>query len=258
MVAQEYDVFISYRRRGGAELAQLVCKSLEKRGYHPFMDVRELQAGPFAESLVKMIEQVPDVVVLLTPGCLERCQQADDCFRQEVAHALRTRRNVIPFKTEDFQFPSPASLPDDISELLTLHCPTYYHEYADAALDNLCGRLRPPQARAGLPGRTGPSDISLDAQKVGFWHSHWQVSFTLASRHIVRCEVLGGLTVVTVRLTVDGSVALERSFHPPFVGEILHRFRIEEAGCLFKVLHRWWRLTGGVWVAEMPVLTLGG
>lgn len=35
---KEYDIFISYRRDGGFDLAQVIYEKLSKRGYRVFMD----------------------------------------------------------------------------------------------------------------------------------------------------------------------------------------------------------------------------
>jgi hypothetical protein len=68
-----YDLFISYRREGGGDLAHLLRIALERRGSRVFLDVRELRAGPFDVALLRHIESTPNFVVLLTPGCLDRC-----------------------------------------------------------------------------------------------------------------------------------------------------------------------------------------
>ena len=141
MRTSSYDVFISYRREGGSDLAEVVCKHLKTRGYRVFLDVRETPAGPFDESLTQTIESTPDFVVLLTDGCFDRCHSADDWFRTEIAHALATGRNVVPLRVEDFEFPPQETLPDQIAQLPRHQNIRYIREHCDATIDDLCRRL---------------------------------------------------------------------------------------------------------------------
>jgi hypothetical protein len=88
-------VFISYRRDGGAELARLVSEILPRRGYRVFMDVESLRSGPFNTALLSEIESASEVVVILTPGSLDRCRNAGResfprqraCFGRDVSRS---------------------------------------------------------------------------------------------------------------------------------------------------------------------------
>ena len=162
-----HDVFISYRREGGAELAEIIYRALRRRGYRAFMDVRELRAGPFDAALEVKIDAARDVVVVLTPGCLDRCTEEGDWFRREVARALAAGRNVVPIRREDFQVPAAQTLPEDIAQLSMHHCVTYSHEHSDAALDRLCEMLRSrPRRRWILAGAVAAGVVLL---ALGLW-----------------------------------------------------------------------------------------
>lgn len=136
-----YDVFISYRRRDGAELAQVVYQALTARGYRVFMDVRGLPSGRFDNSLLKTIGETPDFVPVLTPECCARRPEEDDWFYREVEHALLSHRNVIPITSEGFEPPKHTSPDELMSKLCFHHAVQYSHEYADAAIDRLCRML---------------------------------------------------------------------------------------------------------------------
>jgi hypothetical protein len=69
-----HDIFISYRREGGEHLAGRVKYALVTRGFSVFMDVEDLKSGRFDEALLQKIQGATDVLVILTPGCLERCR----------------------------------------------------------------------------------------------------------------------------------------------------------------------------------------
>ncbi len=131
-------VFISYRRDGGADLARLVQANLERRGYDVFMDVESLRSGPFNTALFAEIESATDVVVILTPGSLDRCRNEGDWVRLEIAHAIRHKRNIIPVMARGFEWPSTsAPLPDDMAALPTYNGVSPSHEYFSASIDRL-------------------------------------------------------------------------------------------------------------------------
>jgi len=139
-----YDVFISYRRRGGSELAQIVRAELTKRGFRVFMDVRELSAGRFDAALKSSIEQATNFVLLLTPGCLDH-GSAEDWYLSEINLALTAKRNIVPLKSADFEFPSATERSRTAALVSRLHCVTYVHEHSDASLDKLCHLLARPR-----------------------------------------------------------------------------------------------------------------
>lgn len=136
------EVFVSYRRAGGSELAQLVRRSLHDRGYRAFVDVHDLGAGPFDQSLLSAIRGCVDVVVLLTPGSLDRCANEGDWFRTEIAAALRSGKNVVPLRTAGFQMPPAGVLADDIAALRMQQGVSYVHEHSEASIEKLCRLLR--------------------------------------------------------------------------------------------------------------------
>ena len=128
------EIFISYRREGGAETARLIRKELEDRGYRTFLDVENLRSKFFDERLLHEIESRPHFVVILSPGCLDRCDKPNDWFRRELAHAMATGRNIIPVLKDGFRFPDKRNLPVDISELVRYNCVEYSHKYFAATI----------------------------------------------------------------------------------------------------------------------------
>jgi len=134
-----YDIFISYRREGGFDTAALLCGRLKDAGYRVFFDVEALRSGRFNEALYAEIERCRDFIVVLTPNCLDRCQDKDDWVRLEVAHALAHGKNVVPILTRGFAFPR--ELPKDIDELRNCNGVTASQEFFDATLKKVRGFL---------------------------------------------------------------------------------------------------------------------
>jgi hypothetical protein len=133
-------VFISYRREGGAELARLIRDALRERGHHVFMDIEDLKCGPFNTALFSEIETCAGVVVILTPGSLDRCADSNDWLRLEIGHALKHGRDIIPIMHKRFAWPI-LPLPDDIAELRHHQGIESSHEYFSASMDRLSSLL---------------------------------------------------------------------------------------------------------------------
>ena len=101
-----YDIFISYRRDGGKELARPLKSELELRGYRVFLDFDELKDGVFDRRIMEAIDAAPIFMVILSPHALDRCANADDWVRREIEYALEHDRHFIQrsikiFRTEE-------------------------------------------------------------------------------------------------------------------------------------------------------------
>ncbi|MCZ6513416.1 MAG: TIR domain-containing protein [Nitrospinae bacterium] len=134
--------FISYRRETGSIMARIVQSELKKRGHLSFLDVDDLGPKQFGERLLREIESVPNFVVVLSPGSMDRCEEHEDWLRREIAHAIMTDRNIVPLIVDEFQYPTKKEIPDDLEELLHHNGITYSHEYFDATFDKLSDFLQ--------------------------------------------------------------------------------------------------------------------
>ena len=154
-----HDVFISYRRRHGSDLAQLLRRELTARGFRVFLDVRELHTGRFDEQLLHEIERSTHVVALLTAGALDKVRDSSDWMRRELAHALSHRRSVIPVAVERFEYPR--NLPADIADLPQLQWVPYSHEFSDESIERLLRALGKPAATTHAPRRFTPKRVAI-------------------------------------------------------------------------------------------------
>ena len=134
--------FISYRRETGSIMARIVQSELKKRGHLSFLDVDDLGPKQFGERLLREIESVPNFVVVLSPGSMDRCAAKDDWLRREIAHAITTHRNIVPLMVDEFQYPPKDQIPDDLEELLHHNGVNYSHEYFAATFDKLADFLQ--------------------------------------------------------------------------------------------------------------------
>lgn len=136
---RQFDVFISYRREH-FELARMIHEALEEMSYSAYLDVADRRAGRFDEALYKHIRNAPNFVVILSPGCLERCPEGEDYFLGEIAQALAAGRKIIPVKMSKFEFPAAGALPADLQNLPLQQYVTYlpeHPEFADATIEEL-------------------------------------------------------------------------------------------------------------------------
>jgi len=136
-----YDVFISYRRGGGAAEARLIQTKLQDHGFHAFLDVTDLDKGYFDASLLKRIAESPNFIVILSSHALDRCVDKEDWLRREIGCALATNRNVIPVLMPDFVFPP--ELPEDISSLPRHQGVPYNHVFFDSVVDRIQKMMLP-------------------------------------------------------------------------------------------------------------------
>lgn len=167
-----YDAFISYRREGGAAEARLLRQSLMARGLNVFLDVTDLHKGYFDEELLQRISAAPNFIPILTPGALDRCADPHDWMRQEIRHAIREKRNIVPVIVEDFVFPP--TLPDDIVNLPRHQGVQYSHQYFDAMTQSIVDHLEVTSgSRPATTPAASPSPPRAPTVATGVGPLHW-------------------------------------------------------------------------------------
>ena len=134
-------IFLSYRREKGSKMARIVQSEIEKRGYPVFLDVDDLGPNQFDHKLLTQIELAPNFVLILAPGSLDRCLEKDDWLFKEIAHAIKSKSNIVPVMIDSFEYPAKEGLPDEIKELIRHNSVIYSHEYFEATFNKLEGFL---------------------------------------------------------------------------------------------------------------------
>ncbi|CAH8448221.1 unnamed protein product [Schistosoma guineensis] len=133
------DIFISYRRSTGSQLASLLKVHFHLRGYRVFLDIDRLTAGKFHESLLHSIRSSYNFVLVLTPRALDRCLNDIHCrdwIHKEVVCALESGCNIIPI-TDNFTWPPAESLPEDLRSITTYNAVNWIHDYQEACIDKV-------------------------------------------------------------------------------------------------------------------------
>ncbi len=134
------DIFISYRRDGGFEMAKFVHDALTKRGYRVFLDAEAFRSGRFNTQLREMIDSAQDFIFIFSPGALDRCVNEEDWVREEILRALQQKKNIIPVIVGDASFPSP--MPPGLDDLQNYQGVAASSAYFEAMMDKLAGMLK--------------------------------------------------------------------------------------------------------------------
>ncbi len=143
---KKYDVFLSYRRSSGSQLASLLKVHLQLRGLNVFLDVTGLGGGKFDDALLTTISNSLNMITVLTPNCLDRCMvdvTGQDWVHKELAQAIDSGVPIVPV-LDDFVWPKGNNVPPAISRLSTINGVKWSHEYQEACVDKLVQFLHLP------------------------------------------------------------------------------------------------------------------
>ncbi|KAI5625558.1 sterile alpha and TIR motif-containing protein 1, partial [Silurus asotus] len=150
------DVFISYRRTTGSQLASLLKVHLQVRGFSVFIDVEKLEAGKFEEKLISSVQKARNFILVLSANALDKCMGdtgMKDWVHKEIVTALKGKKNIVPV-TDNFQWPDPNSVPEDMRSVLKFNGIKWSHEYQEASIEKILRFLK-----------GGPNQEQLDSSK---------------------------------------------------------------------------------------------
>lgn len=142
---QQYDIFISYKRKGASSAtAAYLYELLLRKGYNVFFDRKEMRSGKFDEQLLEHISKAEDIFILLEEESLqswfsekdeiERRVREDedvdtiqepiyksDWFCRELIHALSLEgKNIVPLLLNGYEMPAENDLPQEMKGLSKL------------------------------------------------------------------------------------------------------------------------------------------
>lgn len=131
----KYDVFISYRRDGGEYTAKIIRDKLTELGYSVFFDVESLRSGDFNAELYSVIDGCSDFLIILSPNSLDRCINENDWVKNEIEHAIKHNKNIVPVLMRGFTFPD--NLPENIRTLPKYNGLEASSQFFDAFIEKL-------------------------------------------------------------------------------------------------------------------------
>ncbi|KFV71945.1 Sterile alpha and TIR motif-containing protein 1 [Struthio camelus australis] len=148
------DVFISYRRSTGCQLASLLKVHLQLHGFSVFIDVEKLEAGKFEDKLIQSVMSARNFVLVLSPNALDKCMGDPECkdwVHKEIVTALNSGKNIVPV-TDHFEWPDPQTLPEDMRAVLKFNSIKWSHEYQEATIDKIIRFLQGRSSRDSSAG----------------------------------------------------------------------------------------------------------
>ncbi len=205
----ERTVFISYRRdEVGPARAGRLSDALRSNGFDAFLDVDSASSGHWMQNIVHQVSSRAHFILLLTPGCLDRCTDENDVVRREYELALQTQRNIVPVaQNAEELIRIRDSAPSSMESVFDLQVAFV----ADASFGSDVLRLTKdfiPRHRAPLPLQAlnvatpqvvVDADV-LKARSPGFLHP------TLPYLHLILPMLLIGSLILA--LTVGGATAI--------------------------------------------------
>lgn len=114
----KYDIFISYRRDGGAQYARILQLMLIQRGYKVFLDYDELRDGTFSDRIKAAIKAAPVFMLVLSAGSMARCVNEDDWVGKEIMLAVQESKHFVPLDPDRTFDGVPKGVPVTIKEAI--------------------------------------------------------------------------------------------------------------------------------------------
>lgn len=121
MDKNKYDIFISYRRVGGAQYARILQLMLMQRGYKVFLDYDELTDGVFTDKIRAAIKEAPVFMLVLSSGSMTRCANEGDWVREEITLAIKQGKHIIPVNPDNGFDGFPDGMPENLKAFIGSH-----------------------------------------------------------------------------------------------------------------------------------------
>lgn len=115
---KKYEVVVSYYTNAGETLACLINERLKQRKINVFYDTETSGNDCAQESVLKIVDNCDDFIIVLPQHSLDECNSENDRMRKIIAYAIQKKKNIIPVVMRNFAFPE--SVPKDIEELRTM------------------------------------------------------------------------------------------------------------------------------------------
>ncbi len=209
-------IFISYRRSTSAYFARAVYQDLRDYHFDVFMDVESIDQGQFDTIILNQIKARPYFLIILSPGCLDRCLQPGDWLRREIEFAINEGRRVIPVTADTFDWKTAGPyLTGDLAGLGRYNGVRVPYDYFDAAMDKLRTRFlvpvddvatapAPAADQAAVQRKIEEADI-----KPAVTETQWQaqVCFDRGNNHYDGGELAQALTLYDEAIRLDPAFA---------------------------------------------------
>lgn len=141
-----HDVFISYRRDTGKDLASSFVQLIEHHGFVPYFDISDHTTGEFRVKIKEAISNSKLFLLVITEGSIKRFQNPKDISRLEVEYAFECGLKIMPISTigekvfEEINMYKD-SLPESIKNLTNQNVEFYKHELQKSTYHSIIQNL---------------------------------------------------------------------------------------------------------------------
>lgn len=158
------DIFISYRRVDGRDIARTVQLALKAKGYENiFFDYDSLRDGLFNEQIIDAINMCKDFILILSPESMKRCCNEGDWVARELDTAIKAGCKFIPLNINGSFQEFPADFPRSLSVVKYIEqTKLMTDEYFDASIEMLVNRLDSKPVRTAVKSALCSIQLSID------------------------------------------------------------------------------------------------
>lgn len=158
------DIFISYRRVDGRDIARTVQLALKAKGYENiFFDYDSLRDGLFNEQIIDAINMCKDFILILSPESMKRCCNEGDWVARELDTAIKAGCKFIPLNINGSFQEFPADFPRSLSVVKYIEqTKLMTDEYFDASIEMLISRLDSKPVRHAVKSAVCNVQLSID------------------------------------------------------------------------------------------------
>lgn len=135
------DVFISYRRKGGREIARNINDRLTLRGYSVFFDYESIRDGRFNTQIFEAIDKAKDFIFVLSDSALEGCANEEDWVRTELEYALKLDKHIMLVCPGESFDGFPSDLPESLLPIKDLQIHYLSQRYYDQSIEEVVSSL---------------------------------------------------------------------------------------------------------------------
>lgn len=161
-MATTTDIFISYRRSDGRDIARTVQLALKSAGAgEVFFDYSSLRDGVFNEKIYQAIDECRVFVLVLSPESLTRCAVPGDWVAIEIDRARQAGCTIIPLAIDSNYDRWPHNLPHNLQFLKNIQqTKLLTDEYFEESVARLLSRI----AAAPAKGTAKPPEPAEDTR----------------------------------------------------------------------------------------------
>ena len=216
MAEHKYDIFISYRRDGGAQYARILQLMLIQRGYKVFLDYDELRDGTFTDRIIAAIKAAPVFMPVLSADSMKRCVNEGDWVRKEILLAAQEGKHFVPIDPDRTFNGVPEGVPAALKESIegNQHSEISFGQLLGASIEQMITDRLVETVGARTPQEKRDSDFDAAQETLRKIDAH--------NRFMKRLGIFSAVAVIMIVLATCGI------YYRHLIGkEALESYRIE-------------------------------